>query len=468
VARTLSGLVACGAVSIALVCAPAAMGELGAVLSVPHGGVWFTEPAAGRIGEIAANRRIRWFHILTAHGDPAGLSAGPTGAIWFTEPKAGKIGRISAGGAISEFPVPLPPAKPPPSEPLGIGPLPRSPELPEPGVIAAGPDQNLWFTEGGGSSGVSSIYGGQIDRIAPDGTISAYQIPSPNSEPYRLVSGPDGNLWFTESTLYGGVIGRITPAGAITTFPLSESHEPGGIAAGPDGALWFTDVVFSPKRITGMIGRITTAGTIRYFPLPTPEAQPQDIATGTNGALWFTSGSPEKVRFKSKDKLPAGRFTGRIGRITPNGHIKEFAVRHPPLEITPGANNEMLFTQESTDDIGRITANGAISEIGISSRAAVLRPAHAHPHQQMTRNPRRGRARRNTHRSDPVRQPEDPRSPSAYHGNITVISRNRRLRWCVGVTSPPPRKSKTPCKQCVPVRGDERALRDSNSRPSVP
>jgi hypothetical protein len=38
------------------------------------------------------------------------------------------------------------------------------------------------------------------------------------SRPYTIVTGPDGNLLFTESDL--GKIGRITPDGTITDFPI--------------------------------------------------------------------------------------------------------------------------------------------------------------------------------------------------------------------------------------------------------
>ena len=365
---------ACVSASVALMCAPAAMAELGAILSAPHGDVWFTEPTANRIGEIRSSGVVSWLQVPTTHSEPGGLSVGPGGEIWFTEPKAGKIGQINSRGAISEFSVPLPPANPPTTGPLGIGPPLKSSELPGPGVLTAGPDGNLWFTYGGGSYGISSVYGGQIDRITPSGTISEYQIPSQNSEPHRIVSGPDGNLWFTESTLNGGVIGRTTPSGAVTTFALPEQHEPGGIATGPDGALWFADVVFGPKRITGMIGRINPAGAIRYFPLPTPEAQPADIALGADGAMWFTAAAPRKVALGSKGRRSIPSFAGRIGRITPKGQVTEFAVRQPPLEIVRGPHDEMLFTQESSNEIGRVTLSGKVSEIPIPSPGRCVVP----------------------------------------------------------------------------------------------
>lgn len=58
-----------------------------------------------------------------------------------------------------------------------------------------------------------------------------------------------------------------------------------------------------------------------------------------------------------------------IGRITPNGQVKEFAVRHPLGEITPGPHHEMLFTQMSINKIGRITLSGKVSEIPIPPTA---------------------------------------------------------------------------------------------------
>ncbi|HEX6122532.1 MAG TPA: hypothetical protein VFY89_05200, partial [Ktedonobacterales bacterium] len=70
--------------------------------------------------------------------------------------------------------------------------------------MTAGPDGSVWITTDGGSSG-------RIIHVSPKGTITAYAIPTtsaPNagggpgstSLPGDLVKGPDGNLWFVEST----------------------------------------------------------------------------------------------------------------------------------------------------------------------------------------------------------------------------------------------------------------------------
>jgi len=88
---------------------------------------------------------------------------------------------------------------------------------------------------------------------AAAGTVTEFNVPSGTA--FGITSGPDGNLWFTDSA---GAIGRITTAGSITEFPLPKNCAfefcgPLGITAGPDGNLWFTE------ELAGEIGRITTS-----------------------------------------------------------------------------------------------------------------------------------------------------------------------------------------------------------------
>ena len=88
---------------------------------------------------------------------------------------------------------------------------------------------------------------------------------APLARPHRIVTGPDGALWFTMKggqceTGGGSKIGRITTDGQLTEFTIpTEPGYPGGITAGPDGALWFGE------ELGNKIGRITTAGgVVRY------------------------------------------------------------------------------------------------------------------------------------------------------------------------------------------------------------
>jgi streptogramin lyase len=55
-----------------------------------------------------------------------------------------------------------------------------------------------WFTESDG----------KIGRITTAGLITEFPTPTINSFPICFVAGPDGALWFTESS--GDKIGRIT------------------------------------------------------------------------------------------------------------------------------------------------------------------------------------------------------------------------------------------------------------------
>ena len=163
----------------------------------------------------------------------------------------------------------------------------------EPPAITTGPDGNLWFTEQAANN---------IGRITPDGVITEFPVPTPNSSPSDIVAGPDGALWFTEFT--ASKIGRITTAGVVThEFPipvsgqyfdiftgtLTTSSGPRGITVGPDGNLWFAE--FNANRI----GRITPDGVITEFLIPTPNARPEDITTGPDGNLWFTDPVGNKI-----------------------------------------------------------------------------------------------------------------------------------------------------------------------------
>src|SRR5690242_12956985 len=83
-----------------------------------------------------------------------------------------------------------------------------------------------------------AVTAGAVGRT-PAANESFFSVPTPASRPYQIVSGPDGNLWFTESD--AGKIGRITTSGSITEFKVHAGSGPYGITVGPDGNIWFTE-----------------------------------------------------------------------------------------------------------------------------------------------------------------------------------------------------------------------------------
>ncbi|HEV3339267.1 MAG TPA: PKD domain-containing protein, partial [Pirellulales bacterium] len=208
--------------------------------------------------------------------------------------------------------------------------------------ITLGPDGNLWFTESTSD---------KIGRITPAGTITEFAVPTANSTPQGITAGPDGNLWFTEQN--GNQIGRLTTSGVFTEFStgLSAGSVPSQITAGPDGNLWFTE------QAGNRIGRITTSGVITEFSTGlSANSSPGGIAAGSDGNLWFTEQAGD-----------------RIGRITTSGTVTEFAIptaNSQPYSITVGPDGNLWFTEHNGNKIGVITPAGTITEFTVPTPAS--------------------------------------------------------------------------------------------------
>jgi hypothetical protein len=126
--------------------------------------------------------------------------------------------------------------------------------------------------------------GNKIGRITTSGILTEYPVPTPNSVPDGIASGPDGALWFTEHDV--DKIGRITTAGVITEYAIASSTGPTSITALPDGALWFT-----LESGRNGLGRITTSGLVTEYPVPHPfhpGSSLNGIAAGPDHMAWFT------------------------------------------------------------------------------------------------------------------------------------------------------------------------------------
>ncbi|MEO8190638.1 MAG: hypothetical protein ABI682_09870 [Acidobacteriota bacterium] len=280
----------------------------------PDGRIWYSDPRGSNIGALSATQPAQVFQVSLpgpmdsplAFPSPFGICSGPDGNIWFTASKQfglfPKVGRMKVDGTYSLFDFPE--------------------NLFAPGRIISGPDGNLWF----------SASASKVVRFSPDGTSKAFSIPTFRASAGSLVVGADGAIWFTE--LNAAKIGRITMTGAITEFELPAGHAY-ALAAGPDGAIWFT--LTNEKRI----GRLTMSGMFSSFPLPSDSAK--QIVAGPDGNLWF------------------GEQNGRIGRITVEGQVTEFATStaDPGIEgITVGSDGAIWFAESNVSKIGRITTGG--------------------------------------------------------------------------------------------------------------
>jgi streptogramin lyase len=257
------------------------------------------------------------------------LAPGPDGNVWFTEPN--KIGRITPTGAISEFVIPGGDQNP--------------------GDIAAASDGNLWFQTS--PPGTWTTIGG----ITPQGAIALYNNgagPPPHgssSAVIALAAGSDGNIYFaTQTTITVEFVTRTTYAIEKLILPAPPSFSPvqdmnttsiTDMATAPGGGVWYITS-------TNLIGRLVN-NTVEEFPLPNPNSRPTSMTTGPDGNGWFT-------------ETIAGTTTFKIGRITLQGVVTEFAVPISATSITTGPDGNLWFTDPYASRIGSMTLAGVVKE----------------------------------------------------------------------------------------------------------
>jgi streptogramin lyase len=296
------------------------------------------------------------------------MTAGPDGALWLTHSHESLVVRMAVDGALTEYSV----------APAVL-----------PSGIAVGSDRNIWFLLNGSPHGIA--------RMSTSGQFVTFPV-STTSWLCGLVSAPDGNLWFTESTVTWEAkgpeptaAGRVAPGGAITTYPLPSGRSGTGIIVSAEGNLWFSFSDFTMWGSYGhgiqrmslqgtrgsvvdslgpgdplanslalgpdgngwftasdnTVGKVTSAGVVTKFPIPTAAARPIDITAGPDGNLWFTEYAGNK-----------------IGRITPQGVITEFPVPTPnagPVAICVGPDGNIWFTESEANKVGRLVLSGPAS-----------------------------------------------------------------------------------------------------------
>ena len=212
----------------------------------------------------------------------------------------------------------------------------------------AGQCQAIWFTEVNGTTN-------HIGSIAPNGSnATEYPTPTAGSFPYSIVAGPDGNVWFTENNPNNiGVFQSLGGGAGIGEYPITSSNLPGtnnqyaayGLTSGPDGQLWFTEsqCVTNPC----FVGSISTGGTINVYQTPTADSPPSGITAGPDGNLWFAESG-------------AGT-SSKIARITTGGTATDYATPTSgsnPVSITTGSDGNLWFTESAVSQIGVISTAG--------------------------------------------------------------------------------------------------------------
>ncbi len=221
----------------------------------PDNNVWFTEWNNHAIGRMAPDgSAVIEFSLPVTTSMPADITVGPDNNIWFTEWGGDRIGRVdntlTCGNNchITEY---------------------QLASFANPIGIIAGPDGNIWFVESGAA-------GGKVARLTPQFDLTEFPTPTQitpperTSGPVELTIGPDGLIWIAEAM--ASKIASVTLDGHITEYdvPTPDSF-PCGLVTGPDGKLWYIgDAAFAvDPASTERYGVADVATHAGYLPILT-------------------------------------------------------------------------------------------------------------------------------------------------------------------------------------------------------
>lgn len=246
-----------------------------------------------------------------------------------------------------------------------------------PRYIQVGPDQNIWYADGGTSPGIGRISTGG-ERLP--------QFPDP-AKPVDLVAAPDGTVyWTTDSGL-----GRRLPNGQVSSYTWRPSYS---IALTVDGELrWggkttkseYSAVCrFDPGKwgsessglsCTGITGNtpgrvtgLTRAGDGRLWAV-WYEANAIGVlspnAFGIDLTIDLPSGSgPARIAVGADGNLWATMFdASAVDRITPAGVRTRFLLPAGanPNDIASGPDGALWITEYGANKIARMTTAGSLT-----------------------------------------------------------------------------------------------------------
>jgi streptogramin lyase len=194
--------------------------------------LYFTEQGGNRVGRIPTNATstsaITEITLPVASSFPFAMSTAADGTIWFTE----------QGGAVNSV-AHMPVGATLPSQVTSIT-MPTALSTP------------LGIARGAAGTMIVSEYGGHKMASVPLGATSTVQITefsAGTAAPEQTVLGPDGAIWFAETN--ANKVGRIATDGTLLEFTVPTiAAKINGITIGPDGAIWFAETN------SGKVGKI--------------------------------------------------------------------------------------------------------------------------------------------------------------------------------------------------------------------
>lgn len=210
----------------------------------------------------------------------------------------------------------------------------------------------IWFTEGDNNA---------VSRLAPDGSVKAYPLPTQNAEPSSLaLDERRGELWFVE--MEAAKIGRLDRQGRIREFPTRDGH-PVAVAVDGRGDAWFTQMsghengndehAGHGSAMIAKVGRIDRQGRMHDYPVR--EGWPTSLAFDPQGRAWVTILIPGHAGDQPRGRLA---LLSRDGQWTPVAAWENSC----PSNLTPMPAGHLAFSDHCRFVLGRIDAAGRLSE----------------------------------------------------------------------------------------------------------
>ena len=226
-----------------------------AIAAAPDGTVWFTLESSDAIGRLR-DGQVERIRKGVQSIEPLGLAVDSAGRAWYTEAPKQSISRASPDGAIASFGLSTPVAR------LGR--------------LTVGPDTAVWFAEPSVMS-VTRLRDGRFTRHVM-GTLGAKV--RADAPPFGVAIAPDGAVWATLPS--ADQLLRIAPDGSTTAFDVPTRRSGlGDVAVAADGSVYFLET------IANKIGRLV-GGRFEEFAVPTERAGLVALAVAPDGAAWFT------------------------------------------------------------------------------------------------------------------------------------------------------------------------------------
>jgi streptogramin lyase len=214
----------------------------------------------------------------------------------------------------------------------------------------------IWFTEGDNNA---------IARLAKDGTVKSYPLPTPHAEPISLARDRKGNIWFVESD--GAQIGRLGRDGRIREYATTDGH-PVHVALDRNGEAWFTQMSGNESgagdhsghgaHMIAKVGRIDGQGTVHSFPLA--EGWPTSLVFDRDDRAWVTILVPGGKTDRPK---------GKLARLSRGGEWTYIAVRENscPSNLLAAPDGRILFSDGCRNTVETIDARGNFREQALAS-----------------------------------------------------------------------------------------------------